>query len=193
MFLQSLDHIVIIVMNRICERLFIVQPPLSTSTKTKFKKKKKTKILKIKIKKKQCHLRSHTELPQRSLVSTLAPRSRRSWTTSLRPWQAATWRAVRSSMSRKLTSIPESRSSLIPSKSPSLAEYISLTPGSTSTSSSSSVGSGAGACSEPRSGAIDDCFPRVNRNSVVFVASIFRQIEKKRERLKKKGKMKINN
>ena len=69
-------------------------------------------------------------LPQRSCGSTWAPRRSSKSTTSVRPWQAATWSEVRPSMSVKLTLLPASKSSLIPSESPSLARYINRTAGS---------------------------------------------------------------
>ena len=101
-------------------------------------------------------------LPQQSLGSSSEPRSSKSETTSVSPLQAATWRAVRPSLSLKLTLTPESNSSLIPSRSPSFAEYISLTSGSIGLSTSSISSTAAAAAASCFSGAIDDCFPNVN-------------------------------
>ncbi|PON69405.1 hypothetical protein PanWU01x14_088460 [Parasponia andersonii] len=107
-------------------------------------------------KKKNQSRQNITVLPHRSLGSTSAPLWSRTWTTSGRPWQAAMWRAVRPSISWKLTLVPESKSCLIPSMSPSLAKYISLTLESMASSAAST------AKSFPRSGFSEDCLPRVN-------------------------------
>jgi len=103
-----------------------------------------------------------TVLPQRSRGSTSAPRRSSNSTTSVRPWQAATWSAVRPSMSVKLTSLPASSSSSIPSKSPSLARYINRTVGSSASDTSPAPS---------RSGAREDCRPSEKR-SWSFLASI---------------------
>ena len=105
-----------------------------------------------------------TVLPQRSLASTTALWSSNNWTTSVLPWQAARCKAVRLSMSWKLTSVPEFRSSLIPSKSPSLAKYISPSLeliASCSSASASSVEVAAAFSS--LSGARDDCLNILDR------------------------------
>lgn len=149
-FLQKLDQVVVLVIYSIREGLFCQnQNQISNSVR---EEKAKDRI--------GTRSRALTVLPQRSLRSTSAPRSSKSETTSVRPWQAATWRAVRPSMSLKLTLMPESRSSLIPSTSPPWARYIKRTPGSIPSATSSPSVNGS---SLNRSGAIDDCFPSVNR------------------------------
>lgn len=100
--------------------------------------------------------RNLTVLPHRSLGSTAAPLWSSNSTTSVKPWQEATCRAVLLSISLKFTFVPESNSSLMPSKSPSLARYISRTVGSIPPRSSKLTEKSC------RSGARDDCFPRVN-------------------------------
>ena len=93
-----------------------------------------------------------TVLPQQSLGSSSEPRSSKSETTSVRPLQAAMWRAMRSPLSLKLTLTPESNSSLIPSRSPSFTEYISLTSGSIGLSTSSISSTAAAAVASCLSG-----------------------------------------
>ena len=141
-----------------------------------------------------------TVLPQRSLGSTSAPLWSNKSTTSVRCWQAATWRAVRPSMSLKFTSPPESNSSFIPSKSPSFARYINRTVGSTASDPNSSSPESSPATS--RSGAMEDCLPSEKRRWS-FLLSIdlkknweCRERERERERelelvAVKVGKMRV--